>query len=164
MAADDPTDVEFDADSSGAARRNRRFNRPSRPVSTAPAGGATPQLPSRRTDQSPHRRQLTELEDDVLSRGNGFRSRASRAKPLVVDCPQPGTTGDANHAMQSMVTDALGRLAVEHRAVIYRSYYLRWPVSRIAADLAISEDTVTARLHNGLQAFRSLLDEMGVTT
>jgi RNA polymerase sigma-70 factor (ECF subfamily) len=38
-----------------------------------------------------------------------------------------------------LVTDALAQLSAEHRAVIRRSYYMRWTTAQIADDLHIAE-------------------------
>ena len=45
-----------------------------------------------------------------------------------------------------LITDALAQLSAEHRAVLWRSHYLGWPLARIAADLQIAEGTVKSRL------------------
>jgi DNA-directed RNA polymerase specialized sigma24 family protein len=70
--------------------------------------------------------------------------------------------GRAGYETRSSVANALARLTAEDRAVIYRSYYLRWPVAQIAADLEISEARVTAQLHHGLRALRWAFYETGV--
>ena len=59
-----------------------------------------------------------------------------------------------------MVRHALASLSTEHRAVVWRSYYLGWPVARIAEDLQIAEGTVKSRLHYALRALRGTLQEM----
>jgi RNA polymerase sigma-70 factor, ECF subfamily len=63
----------------------------------------------------------------------------------------------------SLIGDALARLSPQHRAVIRRSYYLRWTTARIADDLHIADDTVKSRLHHAMRALRLTLQEMGVT-
>jgi RNA polymerase sigma-70 factor (ECF subfamily) len=65
---------------------------------------------------------------------------------------------DLNAALdRSLIGDALAR------AVIRRSYYLRWTTARIADDLHIADDTVKSRLHQAMRALRLILHEMGVT-
>jgi RNA polymerase sigma-70 factor (ECF subfamily) len=59
------------------------------------------------------------------------------------------------------VTHALARLSGEHRAVLWRSYYLAWPLERIAEDLQISEDAVKTRLHHALRQLRRALQDGG---
>jgi RNA polymerase sigma-70 factor (ECF subfamily) len=48
-------------------------------------------------------------------------------------------------------------LSAEHRAVIWRSYYLGWSTAHIATDLQISECVVMRRLHDGLRALLVML-------
>jgi RNA polymerase sigma-70 factor (ECF subfamily) len=58
-----------------------------------------------------------------------------------------------------MVGHALARLSAEHRAVLWRSHYLGWPLTRIAEDIQIAEGAVKSRLHDALRAFlRNLQD------
>jgi RNA polymerase sigma-70 factor, ECF subfamily len=57
-----------------------------------------------------------------------------------------------------MVRHALAQLSAEQRAVL-RSYYLGWPVARIAEDLQIAEGTVKSRLHYALRALRRTLQD-----
>jgi RNA polymerase sigma-70 factor, ECF subfamily len=71
---------------------------------------------------------------------------------------------DLNAALvRSLIGDALARLSPQHRAVVRRSYYLGWPIARIADDLHIADDTVKSRLHHAVRALRLTLQEMGVT-
>ena len=57
------------------------------------------------------------------------------------------------------VRHALAQLSAEHRTVLWRSYYLGWPVARIAKDLQIAEGTVKSRLHYALRALRRTLQD-----
>ena len=92
--------------------------------------------------------------------GTGLRSAMHAARTRVL---KGGLRdGHGGYDMRSSVANALAGLTVEHRAVIYRSYYLRWPVAHIAADLEISEARVTAQLHDGLRALRRSLSETGL--
>ena len=59
------------------------------------------------------------------------------------------------------VKHALAQLSAEHRAVLWRSYYLGWPVARIAEDLQIAEGTVKSRLHDALRALMQTLRDGG---
>ncbi len=61
-----------------------------------------------------------------------------------------------------LIADALAELSLEHRAVVWRSYYLRWTTAQIADDLQIAEGTVKSRLHYALRALRLTLQQMGV--
>jgi RNA polymerase sigma-70 factor, ECF subfamily len=56
-----------------------------------------------------------------------------------------------------IVRQALALLSADHRAVLWRAYYLGWTVARIAEDLQIAEGTVKSRLHYALQALRRTL-------
>ncbi len=56
---------------------------------------------------------------------------------------------------------ALAQLSAEHRAVLWRSYYLGWPLTRIAEDLNIAEGTVKSRLHYALRHVRRTLQDGG---
>ena len=58
-----------------------------------------------------------------------------------------------------MVRHALAQLSAEHRAVVWRSYYLGWTLARIAEDLEIAEGTVKSRLHYALRALRRTLQD-----
>jgi RNA polymerase sigma-70 factor, ECF subfamily len=62
-----------------------------------------------------------------------------------------------------LIGEAMAQLSTEHRAVVRRSYYLRWTTAPIAADLGIAEGTVKSKLHYALRALRLTLQEMGVT-
>ena len=62
-----------------------------------------------------------------------------------------------------LIGDALARLSLEHRAVVWRAYYLGWTTAQIADDLQIAEGTVKSRLHYAVRALRLTLQEMGVT-
>lgn len=62
-----------------------------------------------------------------------------------------------------LIGEAMAQLSTEHRAVVRRSYYLRWTTGQIAADLGIAEGTVKSRLHYALRALRLTLQEMAVT-
>jgi RNA polymerase sigma-70 factor, ECF subfamily len=64
---------------------------------------------------------------------------------------------------RSLIGDALARLSPQHRAVVWRSYYLGWTTARIAEDLHIADDTVKSRLHHAMRALRLTLQEMRVT-
>ena len=69
---------------------------------------------------------------------------------------------NTDHLISSMVTDAMRQLSVEHRAVIYRSYYQGWTTAEIAASLQLTEAAVQSRLHSGLYTLRVALRQMGV--
>jgi RNA polymerase sigma-70 factor, ECF subfamily len=71
---------------------------------------------------------------------------------------------DENAALDRLlIGDALAQLSVEHRAVVWRSYYLGWLTAQIADDRHIADGTVKSRLHCALLALRLTLQEMEVT-
>ena len=77
---------------------------------------------------------------------------------------EPADLQDANAAIDRlMIRHALAQLSVEHRAVLWRSYYLGWTTVDIADDLQIAEGTVKSRLHYAVRALRQTMQEMGVT-
>jgi RNA polymerase sigma-70 factor (ECF subfamily) len=51
-----------------------------------------------------------------------------------------------------LIIDALTRLSATQRAVILRSFYMRWTTAQIAADLKIADITAKSRLHDALRA------------
>jgi RNA polymerase sigma-70 factor (ECF subfamily) len=61
-----------------------------------------------------------------------------------------------------LIAEAFARLSAEHRAVIWRCFYLTWTTAQIAQDLHIPEGTVKSRLHSAVRALRRSLQEMGV--
>jgi RNA polymerase sigma-70 factor (ECF subfamily) len=96
------------------------------------------------------------------------QSRSSRFRNEVgpLDGPAPEFTGpdEVDSALDPMmIGEAMAQLSAEHRAVVRRSYYLRWTTAQIAADLQITEGTAKSRLHYAPRARRLTLQEMGVT-
>ncbi len=63
-----------------------------------------------------------------------------------------------------IVTDALGSLSQEHRAVIVETYYRGRTVAQAAAVLGIPPGTVKSRCYYALRALNRALAERGVTT
>jgi len=63
-----------------------------------------------------------------------------------------------------IVTDALGSLSHEHRAVIVETYYRGRSVSEAARVLGIPSGTVKSRCYYALRALKLALAERGVTT
>jgi RNA polymerase sigma-70 factor (ECF subfamily) len=57
----------------------------------------------------------------------------------------------------------IGDAPAEHRAVVWRSYYLGWMTAQIADDRHIADGTLKSRLHCALLALRLTLREMAVT-
>jgi RNA polymerase sigma factor (sigma-70 family) len=68
-------------------------------------------------------------------------------------------TSEATVQDRLQIRDALTRLSPEQRDVIYRAYYLKWTVERIAADLKITEAAVKSRLHYALHSLSVALQQ-----
>ena len=95
-------------------------------------------------------------------RSSRFRSEVSSLDGA--GAPERAGPDQVNAALDRLlVGDALAQLSLEHRAVVWRSYYLGWTTAQIADDLQIAEGTVKSRLHYALRALRLTLQEMGVT-
>ena len=95
--------------------------------------------------------------------------RSSRFRNEMSTLDGPGASeragpDEVNSALDRLlIGDALAQLSPQHRAVVWRSYYLGWTTAQIADDLQIAEGTVKSRLHYALRALRHTLQEMGVT-
>jgi RNA polymerase sigma-70 factor, ECF subfamily len=97
------------------------------------------------------------------TRSSRFRNEV-RSLDTVGGAPEVAGPDEVNAALDRiLIGDAMGQLSAEHRAVVRRSYYLRWTTAQIAEDLEIAEGTVKSRLHYALRALRLALQEMGVT-
>jgi RNA polymerase sigma-70 factor (ECF subfamily) len=77
--------------------------------------------------------------------------------------PEQAGPDEVNSTLDRLINDALAQLSYQHRAVVWRSYYLAWTTAQIADDLQIAEGTVKSRLHYALRALRLTLQEIGVT-
>jgi RNA polymerase sigma-70 factor (ECF subfamily) len=75
------------------------------------------------------------------------------------DAPERANPDELNAARaRLLITDALGQLSAEHRALIGRSYYLGWTTAQIADDLHIAERFVKSRLQVALRALQRALE------
>ncbi|NEK58987.1 sigma-70 family RNA polymerase sigma factor [Geodermatophilus sabuli] len=94
--------------------------------------------------------------------------RARRARPPEV--PDTGLASvpaldELSVALDRIVvTDALGSLSAEHRAVIVETYYRGRTVGEAAATLGVPVGTVKSRCYYALRALKLALAERGVTT
>lgn len=92
-----------------------------------------------------------------------WRSRAVRPETLVDVVPEIGVADRAQEIVESQImTDALGRLSPDHRAVLFEMFYRRSSVHEAAQRLGIAEGTVKSRTHYALRALKLVLAEMGV--
>ncbi|MCJ1672633.1 MULTISPECIES: sigma-70 family RNA polymerase sigma factor [unclassified Rathayibacter] len=62
-----------------------------------------------------------------------------------------------------LLSEALGTLSHDHRAVIVHAYYGGRTVGEIAELLGIAPGTVKSRMHYGMRALKLALQEKGVT-
>ncbi|WP_019932200.1 sigma-70 family RNA polymerase sigma factor [Nocardia sp. BMG111209] len=92
------------------------------------------------------------------------RSARHRREYRMDNPPEQSEPDQADRAVDGwLIADALARLSGDHRAVIVRAYYRGLSTQQIATELAIPEGTVKSRMHYGMRALRSILQEMGVT-
>ena len=95
------------------------------------------------------------------SRSSRFRNGVSSQGSAEV--LEPAGADEVNAALDRvLIAEAFARLSAQHRAVIWRSFYLRWTAAQIAQDLHIPKGTVKSRLHSALRELRHSLQEMGV--
>jgi RNA polymerase sigma-70 factor, ECF subfamily len=88
----------------------------------------------------------------------------NEVSPLEGSAPELAGPDEVDSALDRLlISEAMAQLSTKHRAVVQRSYYLRWTTAQIAADLGIAEGTVKSTLHYALRALRLTLQEMGVT-
>ena len=123
-------------------------------------------------------RNLDQLDDDRAPVGPWLFTVALR---LAIDAhgarrARPPEVGDAllaalpgldeleNTLDRMIVTDALGSLSQEHRAVIVETYYRGRTVVEAARVLGIPVGTVKSRCYYALRALKLALAERGVTT
>jgi RNA polymerase sigma-70 factor, ECF subfamily len=93
-------------------------------------------------------------------RSSRFRKEVSSldGAPESAGADEVGTALD-----RVLIADALAQLSSEHRAVVWRSYYMGWTTKEIADDLDIPDGTAKSRLHNALRALRLTIQKSGVT-
>jgi RNA polymerase sigma-70 factor, ECF subfamily len=95
------------------------------------------------------------------SRTSRFRNEVSWRE--FAEASEPAGADEVNTALNRvLIAEAFARLSAEHRAVIWRSFYLRWTAAQIAQDLHIPKGTVKSRLHSAMRELRHSLQEMGV--
>ena len=95
-----------------------------------------------------------------------WRTRRSRTEMVTDDIPEPRLPVDdtADAVVRSwLVTEALGRLSAQHRAVIIECYYRGRSVEEAAQVLGVPPGTVKSRTHYAMRSLRLALQEMGVT-
>jgi RNA polymerase sigma-70 factor (ECF subfamily) len=92
------------------------------------------------------------------------RSARSRHEFGTDTLPERATADGTDALLDAwLISDALGELTEQHRAVVVHAYYRGLSVTEIAGELQIPEGTVKSRLHYALRALRLALQERGVT-
>ena len=111
-------------------------------------------------NRSPRAWLFTVARNIVIDDRRSIRFRNEVAMPEGADFHEPVDPQDASATIDRlMVRHALAQLSADHRAVIWRSYYLGWTLEHIAEDLHIAEGTVKSRLHYALRALRRTLED-----
>jgi RNA polymerase sigma-70 factor (ECF subfamily) len=64
------------------------------------------------------------------------------------------------HRTERRQSAVVSTLALPHRAVVIRAYYLGWTTRQIAAELNIAEPVVKSRLHDALRDLRLTFIEL----
>lgn len=93
--------------------------------------------------------------------------RAAQRRPRLVHNDEALDAASAPDQLDAaltgwLVTDALGRLTPEHRAVIEALYYRGSTVAAAAGELGLPEGTVKSRSYYAVRALRAIFEEMGV--
>jgi RNA polymerase sigma-70 factor (ECF subfamily) len=87
------------------------------------------------------------------SRSSRFRNEVSVHESAdVAGCAGADEMDAAVDRM--LIAEAFARLSAEHRAVIWRCFYLTWTTAQIAQDLHIPKGTVKSRLHAAMRELR----------
>jgi RNA polymerase sigma-70 factor, ECF subfamily len=116
------------------------------------------------SERSPRAWLFTVARNMIIDERRSSRFRNEMSTLYGPGAPERAGPDEVNSALDRLlIGDALAQLSPQHRAVVWRSYYLRWTTAQIADDLQIAEGTVKSRLHYALRALRLTLQEMGVT-
>lgn len=93
-----------------------------------------------------------------------WRSQRHHREVSVADVPEVVVGVDAAEQLVQgwVVTEAVGRLSPDHRAVLLECYYRGHSVAEAARRLGVPEGTVKSRTHYAVRALRLALEEMGV--
>ena len=105
---------------------------------------------------------FTVARDMIIDERRSSRFRNQVGSLVGSAAREQASPEEVNAALDRMlVGDALAQLSPDHRAVIRRSYYLKWTTTQIADDLGIAEATVKSRLHYAMRALQVALEEGG---
>jgi RNA polymerase sigma-70 factor, ECF subfamily len=115
------------------------------------------------TERSARAWLFTVARNIIIDDSRSSRFRNERSWQEFAEVPGPNAADEVNAALDRvLIAEAFARLSAEHRAVIWRSFYLRWTAAQIAQDLHIPKGTVKSRLHSALRELRRSLQGMGV--
>ena len=89
---------------------------------------------------------------------NHARSRLRRLARLFLMRPPDGAARAVEPADPAIAV-AVGRLPVEHRAVVVLRFWLDWTVEQTAAALDVAPGTVKSRQHRALSTLREHLED-----
>jgi RNA polymerase sigma-70 factor (ECF subfamily) len=94
-----------------------------------------------------------------------WRARRVRPETVTADLPEGGSDQDeVDHLLQAwVVAEAVTRLSIDHREVLFECYYRGRSVADAARRLGVPVGTVKSRTHYALRALRLALEELGVT-
>jgi RNA polymerase sigma-70 factor, ECF subfamily len=116
------------------------------------------------SERSPRAWLFTVARNMIIDERRSSRFRNEMSTLAGRGAPERAGPDEVNSALDRLlIGDALAQLSPQHRAVVWRSYYLGWTTAQIADDLQIAEGTVKSRLHYALRALRHTLQEIGVT-
>jgi RNA polymerase sigma-70 factor, ECF subfamily len=95
---------------------------------------------------------------------DAYRARKSRPAEVTAELLEMADDDDnLDQALDAvLVADALQTLSVDHRQVLFESYYRGRTANQIAADQGIPAGTVRSRMHYALRALGLALRERGV--
>jgi RNA polymerase sigma-70 factor, ECF subfamily len=116
------------------------------------------------SERSPRAWLFTVARNMIIDERRSSRFRNEMSTLAGRGAPERAGPDEVNSALDRLlIGNALAQLSPQHRAVVWRSYYLGWTTAQTADDLQIAEGTVKSRLHYALRALRHTLQEMGVT-
>jgi RNA polymerase sigma-70 factor, ECF subfamily len=107
---------------------------------------------------------FTVARNMIIDDSRSLRFRSEVSSLHCGEFANPAGADEVNASLDRLlIGEALARLSAAHRAVIRRSFHLRWTTAQIAQDLHIPEGTVKSRVHSAVRALRVVFNEMGVT-
>jgi RNA polymerase sigma-70 factor (ECF subfamily) len=91
-----------------------------------------------------------------------WRTASHRREVLTDHIPEPAVDDTAQQTVdRQLVHAALQTLSVEHRQVLFETYFRGASVVQAAETLGVPPGTVKSRTHYALRALRQAIDGMG---